>query len=131
MIALSARYAINVMSKDSPRTMKDCWVTVYLRRYDARNPSEYGERVDVVVRIPEQVAKRLSGPGREPGIEIGEVWRRAANVAMKTFGVPNPPWAISVISQVDSTMPPGLPVASNFQDEDGAEGWIFIVEKNP
>jgi hypothetical protein len=111
--------------------MKDCWVTVYLRRYNAGNPSEYGERVDVVVRIPEQVAKRLSGPGREPGIEIGEVWRRAANVAMKTFGVPNPPWAISVISQVDSTMPPGLPVASNFQDEDGAEGWIFIVEKNP
>lgn len=48
------------MSKDSPRTKKDCWVTVYLRRYDAGNPSEYGERVDVVVRIPEQVAKRLS-----------------------------------------------------------------------
>jgi hypothetical protein len=74
--------------------MNDFYARVELRRYDAGNPSEYGGRVDVIVRIPEQVAKRLSGPGREPGIDIGEVWRRAANVAIKTLGAPNPPWAI-------------------------------------
>jgi hypothetical protein len=30
--------------------MNDCWVTVYLRRYDAGKPSEYGERIAVLVR---------------------------------------------------------------------------------
>jgi hypothetical protein len=113
------------VSKDSPRTINDCYVRVYLRRYDASNPSEYGERIDVVVRIPEEVGKILAGPGRKPEVLVGEVWRRAASVAAKTVGVPDFPLAISVIFEVDSIMPPDLPEKSNFKDEDGAEGWIF------
>jgi hypothetical protein len=31
---------------------------------------------------------------------------------------------IGVISEVDATMPPELPEASTFQDDDGTEGWI-------
>jgi hypothetical protein len=29
-----------------------------------------------------------------------------------------------VISEVDATTPPELPEASNFQGDDGTEGWI-------
>jgi len=105
--------------------MNDCWVTVHLRRYDVGKPSEYGEEIEVVVRIPEQHAQILAGPGQQPGILVNEVWQRAANVATKTVGVPNPPLAIEVRRQNDSVMPPDLPITSNFQDEDGAEGWIY------
>ena len=31
---------------------------------------------------------------------------------------------IGVISEVDATMPPELPEESNFQDDDGTEGWF-------
>jgi hypothetical protein len=31
---------------------------------------------------------------------------------------------IGVISDVDATMPPELPEESNFQDDDGTEGWF-------
>jgi len=31
---------------------------------------------------------------------------------------------IRVISEVDAAMPPELPEASNFQDDDGSEAWI-------
>jgi len=105
--------------------MNDCWVTVHLRRYDAGKPSEYGERIEVLVRIPEQKAKKLADPGREPGILNRGVWQRAANVATKTVGIPDPPLAITVTSEVDSEMPPDLPKTPNFQDEDGAEGWVL------
>jgi hypothetical protein len=37
---------------------------------------------------------------------------------------PIPPLAVGVISEVEATMPPGLPEPSNFQDDDGTEGWI-------
>jgi hypothetical protein len=108
--------------------MNDFYTRVELRRYDAGNPSEFGERIEVVVRIPEQVAKALAS-GKTPSILIGTVWQRAANVAIKTVGVPIPPIAIDVRSEVDAEMPPELPEASNFQDDDGAEGWI--KEKKP
>jgi hypothetical protein len=29
-----------------------------------------------------------------------------------------------VISEVDATMPPELPEAPTFQDDDGSEGWV-------
>ena len=35
--------------------------------------------------------------------------------------------AVGVISEVDATMPPELPEASNFQDDDGTEGWITLM----
>jgi hypothetical protein len=105
--------------------MNDCWVDVDLRRYHAGKPSEFGERIEVLVRIPEQVAKKLAGPGREPAMDIDAVWQRASDVATKTVGIPNPPLAIDVRNQNGSTMPPDLPETSNYQDEDGAEGWIL------
>ena len=77
------------------------------------------------MRIPEQKAKKLADPGREPGILNRGVWQRAANVATKTVGIPDPPLAITVTSEVDSEMPPDLPKTPNFQDEDGAEGWVL------
>jgi hypothetical protein len=67
--------------------MNDCWVTAYLRRYDAGKPSEYGKRIEVLVRIPEQTAKKLADPGREPGILNRGVSQRAANVVTKTVGI--------------------------------------------
>jgi hypothetical protein len=32
-----------------------------------------------------------------------------------------------VIFEVDATMPPELPEASNFQDDDETEGWITLA----
>jgi hypothetical protein len=46
------------------------------------------------------------------------------SAAIKTVGAPIPPLAVGVISEVDATMPPELPEESNFQDDDGTEGWI-------
>jgi len=40
------------------------------------------------------------------------------------MGIPIPPLAIGVISEVDAAMPPELPEASTFQGDDGSEGWI-------
>jgi hypothetical protein len=47
------------------------------------------------------------------------------SAAIKTVGVPIPPLAVGVISGVDATMPPELPEASTFQDDDGTEGWTL------
>jgi hypothetical protein len=41
-----------------------------------------------------------------------------------SMGIPIPPLAIGVISEVDAAMPPELPEASTFQGDDGSEGWI-------
>jgi hypothetical protein len=46
------------------------------------------------------------------------------SAAIKTVGVPIPSLAVGVISEVDATMPRELPKESNFQDDDGTEGWI-------
>ena len=92
------------MSKDSLRTINDYYAIVYLRRHHAGNPPESGERIEVVVRIPEREAKRLAGAGRKPEVIISKVYRRVASVATETVGVPNVPWAITVLSIVDSSM---------------------------
>ena len=62
--------------------MNDCWVDVDLRRYHAGKPSEFGERIEVLVRIPEQVAKKLAGPGREPGMDIERGNQNRGNAAV-------------------------------------------------
>jgi hypothetical protein len=113
------------MSKDSPRTIDDYFATVYLRRYHPGDPSESEEKIKVVVRIPQEKAKILAGSGRDPKVTISEVYRRVASVATETVGEPNPHWAITILSVVDSNMPSDLPIASIFKDEDGAEGWIM------
>ena len=46
------------------------------------------------------------------------------SAAIKTVGAPIPPLSVGVIFEVDATMPPELPEASNFPDDDGNEGWI-------
>jgi hypothetical protein len=114
------------MSKDSPRTMKDCYANVSLLRHDTRNPSESGERIEVVVRIPEEVAKTLAGAGRKPSVTISNIYRRAIYVAHETVGVPTAPLAITVGHVVDAVMHPSLPMESNFKDQDGVEAWICI-----
>ena len=118
-------YTINVMSKDSPRTIKDYYARVTLQRHHIGNPSESDERIEVVVRIPEEVAKTLAGGGK-PEVVIFDVGSRVRNVATETAGVPNDSsLVIAVVSTVDAVMPPSLLTESNFKDQDGAEGWIL------
>jgi hypothetical protein len=106
------------------RTTKDYYVTVYLHRYRADNPSKTGERIEVIVRIPEEAAKLLFGSGRLPEIISSRVYRRASRIARQTVGMPKAPWAIEAISVVESTMPSDLPETPGFQDVDASEGWI-------
>jgi hypothetical protein len=49
------------MSNDSSRTIDDYYARVTLQRHHIGSPSESDERLEVVVRIPEEVAKNLSG----------------------------------------------------------------------
>jgi hypothetical protein len=114
-----------VMSEDSPRTIKDYYALVTLQRHHIGNPPESDERIEVVVRIPEEVAKTLAGGGK-PSVIIFDVGSRVRNVATETAGAPNDSsLVIAVVSTVDAVMPPSLPTESNFKDEDGAEGWIL------
>jgi hypothetical protein len=59
--------------------------------------------------------QRFFGRGNQDGMR---------SAAIKTVGAPIHPLAVGVISEVDATMPPELPEASNFQDDDETEGWI-------
>ena len=71
-----------VMSEDLPRTINDYYARVTLQRHHIGNPLESDERIEVVVRIPEEVAKTLAG-GRKPSVVIFEVGSRVRNVAPK------------------------------------------------
>jgi hypothetical protein len=116
---------IPAMSEDSPRTINDYYARVTLQRHHVGNPSESDERIEVVVRIPEQVAKILAGGGK-PQAVIFDVGSRVRNVATETVGVPNDSSSvIAVVSTVDAVMPSNLPAKSNFKDQDGVEGWIL------
>jgi hypothetical protein len=124
-LAQNVSYTFNIMSKDSPRTIKDYYARVTLQRHHIGNPPESDERIEVVVRIPEEVAKTLAGGGK-PEVVIFDVGSRVRNVATETAGVPNDSsLVIAVVSTVDAVMPPSLPTESNFKDQDGAEGWIL------
>jgi hypothetical protein len=112
------------MSRDPPRTVNDYYANVYLRQLHVGNTFESDGRIEVIVRIPEQVAKTLAGAAeRQPSVIIREVCRRVANVAHKTVPATIASATI-LLSMVDSVMPPNLPTLSNFKDEGGAEGWI-------
>jgi hypothetical protein len=116
---------MSLMSEDSPRTIKDYYARVTLQRHHIGNPPESDERIEVAVRIPEEVAKTLAGGGK-PEVVNFDVGSRVRNVATETAGVPNDPsLVIAVVSTVDAVMPPSLPTESNFTDQDGAEGWIL------
>jgi hypothetical protein len=110
------------------RTINDYYATVFLHRYDRDNPSKAGERMEIVVRIPEEAAKILFGSGRRPAMISHKICRRAARIARQTVGMPQAPWAIEGISVVESKMPSDLPETSGFQDTDGSEGWIYSVK---
>jgi hypothetical protein len=110
------------------RTINDYYATVFLHRYDKNNPSKNGERIEIVVRIPEEAAKILSGSGRRPAMISHKIHRRAARIARQTVGMPSAPWAIEGVSVVESKMPSDLPETSGFQDTDGSEGWIYSVQ---
>ena len=110
------------------RTINDYYATVFLHRYHMDKPSKPGERIEIVVRIPEEAAKILFGSGRRPAVISYKVSRRAARIARQTVGMPQAPWAIEGISVVESTMPSDLPETSVFQDTDGSEGWIYSVK---
>jgi hypothetical protein len=110
------------------RTINDCYVTVFLYRYHTDNPSKTGERIEIIVRIPEDAAKILFGFGRRPETISHKIYRRASRIARQTLGMPQAPWAIEAFSVVESTMPSDLPETSEFQDTDGSEGWIYSVK---
>jgi hypothetical protein len=110
------------------RTINDYYATVFLHRYDKDNPLKTGERIEVVVRIPEEAAKIVFGSGRRPAMISYKINRRAARIARQTVGMPQAPWAIEGISVVESKMPSDLPETSGFQDTDGSEGWIRSVK---
>ena len=84
------------------RTIDDYYATVSLHRYHKDNPSKTGERIEIVVRIPEEAAKILFGSGRRPAMISHKVYRRAARIARQTVGMPQEPWAIEGISVVES-----------------------------
>ena|ERR1700680_2128174 len=88
------------------------------------NPASAGERIEVVIRIPEQVANNLAGSGRPPAVTVCEVYQRVMNIALQTAD-PAGHGEITVGPALDSIMPATLPAASSFQDQDGAEGWIL------
>ena len=48
------------------------------------NPASAGERIEVVIRIPEQVANNLAGSGRPPAVTVCEVYQRVMNIALQT-----------------------------------------------
>jgi hypothetical protein len=110
------------------RTINDYYVTVFLHRYHTDNPSKTGDRIEIIVRIPEEAAKILSGSGRRPEMISHKIYRRACRIARQTVGIPQPPSAIEGISAVESIMPSDLPETSGFQDADGSEGWIYSVK---
>jgi hypothetical protein len=110
------------------RTIHDYYVTVFLHRYDKDNPLKSGERIEIVVRIPEEAAKIFFGSGRRSTVVSHKIYRRAARIARQTVGMPQAPWAIEGISVVESKMPSDLPETSGFQDTDGSEGWIYSVK---
>jgi hypothetical protein len=110
------------------RTINDYYATVFLHRYQKDNPSKAGERIEIVVRIPEEAAKILFGSGGRPAMISHKIYRRAARIARQTAGAPQAPWAIEGVSVVESKMPSDLPETSGFQDTDGSEGWIYSVE---
>ena len=110
------------------RTINDYYATVFLHRYHKDHPSKTGERLEVVVRIPEEAAKIFFGSGRRPAMISHKIYRRAARIARQTAGMPQAPWAIEGVSVVESTMPSDLPETSGFQDTDGSEGWILSVK---
>jgi hypothetical protein len=110
------------------RTIDDYYATVILHRYHKDKPSKPGERIEIVVRIPEEAAKILFGSARRPTVISHKAYRRAARIARLTVGMPQAPWAIEGVSVVESKMPSDLPEASGFQDSDGSEGWIYSVK---
>jgi hypothetical protein len=110
------------------RTCNDYYVTVHLYRYHTDGPSKTGECIEVIVRIPEEAAKILSGSGRLPEMVSSKVYRRASRIARQTVGMPQAPWAIEAISVMESTMPSEFPEAAGFRDADGSEGWIYSVK---
>jgi hypothetical protein len=110
------------------RTTNDYYATVLLHRYDKDHPFKTGERLKVIVRIPEEAARILFGSGRRPATISHKIYRRAARIARQTVGMPQAPWALEGISVVESKMPSDLPDTSGFQDTDGSEGWIYSVE---
>jgi hypothetical protein len=109
------------------RTINDYYATVFLHRYHKDYPSKAGERIEIIVRIPEEAAKILFGSGRRPAMISHKIYRRAARLARQTVGMPEAPWAIEGISVVESKMPSDLPETAGFQDSDGSEGWIYSV----
>jgi hypothetical protein len=110
-------------------TTNDYYVTVHLHRYHTDNPSNNTcERIEVIVRIPEEAAKILSGSGRLPEMVSSKVCRRASRIARKTVGMPQAPWAIEGVSVTELTKPSDLPETSGFQDADGSEGWVRRVK---
>jgi hypothetical protein len=110
------------------RTIYDYYVTVVLHRYHTDNPSKTGERIEVIVRIPEEAANILFGSGARPEMVSPKIYRRASRIARQTVGMPQAPWAIEGISVMESTMPSDFPETSGFQDTDGSEGWIYSVK---
>jgi hypothetical protein len=110
------------------RTIDDYYATVFLHRYHKDTPSKTGERIEIVVRIPEEAAKILFGSGRRPAMMSHKMYRRAARIARQTVGMPQAPWGIEGVSVVESKMPSDLPETSGFQDTDGSEGWIRSVK---
>jgi hypothetical protein len=110
------------------RMINDYYVAVFLYRYHTDNPTETGEGIEVIVRIPEEAAKIFSGSGRRSATISYKICRRAARIARQTVGIPQAPWAIEGISVAESGMPSDLPETSGFQDADGSEGWIYSVK---
>jgi hypothetical protein len=61
-VLLRVRKASVMPVMSEPRSINDCYAKVSVRRHHAGKPPESEEEIEVLVRIPEQVAKTLAGP---------------------------------------------------------------------
>jgi hypothetical protein len=113
-----------VMSE--PKSINDCYAKVSVRRHHAGNPPESGEAIEVLVRIPEQVAKALAGAAQKPSIRIFPVLSRVKSVANETaLKGTTAPTAVTLGLVIDAAIPPTFPAEATFTDQDGVEGWVL------
>lgn len=113
-----------VMSDTPPRSMNDYYAKVAVRRQCAGNAPGY-EELEVVVRIPQGLAKTLAGR-QKPSILVPEILFRVRKIATETAILrKSAVLTVELGIITDATMNPTFPAEATFTDQDGVEGWVL------
>jgi hypothetical protein len=107
------------LSGTLPRSINDYYANVTVRRqYSAL---ESGEEFEVVVRIPQGLAKTLAGR-QKPSILVPEVLLRVRSAANETAVLRTSAGVrVTLGLIIDATMPSSFPAEATFTDQDGVE----------